>query len=38
MMTHDFDFINSISSGTGDVRNVRTRLGKVREAAEEVLR
>ena len=38
MMTHDFDFINSISSGTGDVRNVRTRLGKVREAAAEVLR
>ena len=38
MMTTDFVFINSISSSTGDVRNVRTRLGKVREVAEEVLR
>ena len=37
MVTHDWQFINSISSGTGDVRNVRTRLGKVREAAAEVL-
>ena len=38
MMTNDFEFIKSISSSTGDVRNVRTRLGKVRAAAEEVLR
>ena len=38
MMTNDFEFINSISSSTGDVRNVRTRLGKVREVAEEILR
>ena len=38
MMTNDFAFINSISGSTGDVRNVRTRLGKVREVAEGVLR
>lgn len=38
MMTSDFEFINSISGSTGDVRNVRIRLGKVRAAAEEVLR
>ncbi len=38
MMTNNFEFINSISGSTGDVRNVRTRLGKVRELAEEVLR
>ena len=38
MMTNDFEFINSISGSTGDVRNVRTRLGKVRAAAVEVLR
>ena len=38
MMTSDFKFINSISGSTGDVRNVRTRLGKVREVTEEVLR
>lgn len=38
MMTTDFDFINSISGSTGDLRNVRTRLGKVRAAAVEVLR
>ena len=38
MMTNDSEFIKSISSSTGDVRNVRTRLGKVRAAAEEVLR
>ena len=38
MMTNDFEFIRSISSSTGDVRNVRTRLGKVRAAAAEVLR
>lgn len=37
MMTSDIDFINSISGSTGAVRNVRTRLGKAREAAEEVL-
>ena len=38
MMTNDFEFINSISGSTGDVRNVRTRLDKVREAAEEFFR
>ena len=38
MMTHDSEFINSISGSTGSVRNVRTRLSKVREAAQEVLR
>ena len=37
MMTHDSEFINSISGSTGDVRNVRTRLNKVREAARKVL-
>ena len=37
MMTNDSAFINSISGSTGDVRNVRTRLGKVREAARKVL-
>lgn len=37
MMTNDWDFINSISGSTGDVRNVRLRLGKVRGAAEAVL-
>ena len=38
MMTNNSEFINSISGSTGDVRNVRTRLAKVREVAEEVLR
>ena len=38
MMTNDFEFINSISSSTGAVRNVRTRLYKVREVVEGVLR
>ena len=38
MMTTDIDFINSISGSTGDVRNVRTRLSKVRAATQEVLR
>lgn len=37
MMTDDRDFIYSISSATGDIRNVRTRFDKVREAVEEVL-
>lgn len=37
MMTNDNDFIRSISSGTGSVRNVQTRLSKVREAATAVL-
>ena len=37
MMTNDLEFISSISSGTGDVRSVQTRLGKVRVAAAEVL-
>lgn len=37
MMTDDRDFIYSISSATGDIRNVRTRFSKVREAVEEVL-
>ena len=38
MMTSDFEFINSISGSTGAVRNVRTRLGKVRAVVEEMLR
>ena len=38
MMTNDFEFIHSISSSTGTIRNVRTRLGKVRELAQEVVR
>ena len=37
MMTNNIEFINSISGSTGDVRNVRTRLGKVREVMKEVL-
>ena len=37
MMTNDQDFIESISGGTGQVRKIRTRLGKVREAAEAAL-
>ena len=37
MMTNDMEFIASISGSTGAVRNVRTRLGKVRETAVEVL-
>ena len=38
MMTNDDEFIDSISGSTGAVRNVRTRLDKVRDAVEEVLR
>ena len=38
MMTNDSEFINSISGGTGDVRNVRTRIDKVRSLAEDTLR
>ena len=38
MMTSDLEFLHSISSSTGSIRNVRTRLGKVRELAEEVVR
>ena len=37
MMTNDAEFIKSISGSTGDVRNVRTRLNKVRETVEGVL-
>ena len=37
MMTNDSEFIESISSSTGDVRNVRIRLRSVRDAAQEVL-
>ena len=37
MMTHDFQFIESISGSTGDIRNVRIRLHRVRKAAQEVL-
>ena len=37
MMTSDSDFISSISSSTGDVRNLRTRLDKVRVVVEEAL-
>ncbi|MCY4120722.1 MAG: DUF262 domain-containing protein [Acidobacteria bacterium] len=38
MMRHDFGFIDAISGSTGDVRNVRTRLQRVRSAVKEVLR
>ena len=38
MMTNDQEFINAISGSTGDIRNVRTRFGKVRELLEEALR
>ena len=38
MMTKDFEFISAISGSTGAVRNVQTRLGKVRAIVEEVLR
>ena len=38
MMTNDPEFLHSISSSTGSIRNVRTRLGKVRELTEEVVR
>ena len=38
MMIRDHDFIASISSSTGTVRNVRTRLGKVHAVAAEALR
>ena len=37
MMTNDSEFRYSISSSTGDPRNVRTRFGKVRATVEEVL-
>ena len=37
MMTNDADFVEAISSSTGDVRNVRTRFGSVRNAVQEVL-
>ena len=37
MMTNDYEFIRAISGSTGDVRNVRTRLRSVRDAAQEVL-
>ena len=37
MMTDDAEFIGSISGSTGDVRNVRTRLRRVREVVQEVL-
>ena len=37
MMTNDSEFIGSISGSTGDVRNVRTRILSVRDAAQEVL-
>ena len=38
MMTNDSEFIDSISGSTGAVRNVRTRIGKVRALAEDTLR
>ncbi len=38
IMTNNSEFINSISGSTGAVRNVRTRLGMVRNVVEEVLR
>ena len=37
MMSADQDFFDAISGSTGDVRNVRTRLQKVREAVAETL-
>ena len=37
MMTNDIEFIYSISSSTGDVRNVQIRLDKVRAVADTVL-
>ena len=37
MMTDDSEFIGSISGSTGDVRNVRTRLRRVRQVVQEVL-
>ena len=37
MMTNDREFIESISGSTGGVRNVRIRLGRVRNAVREVL-
>ena len=37
MMTDDDEFIRSISSATGDVRSIRTRLHKVRAAVQEVI-
>ena len=37
MMTNDSEFIGSISGSTGDARNVRTRLGSVRNAVQGVL-
>ena len=38
LMTDDNEFIESISRSTGGAHSVRTRLGKVRRVAEEVLR
>jgi len=38
MMTNDPDFIKSISSSTGSVGSVQTRLSKAREAVQRVLR
>ncbi len=38
MMTNDHEFFDSISGSTGDVRNVRIRLDKVREAVSETIR
>ena len=37
MMTNDVEFINSITSSTGQVRNVQIRLDKVRTVADTVL-
>jgi len=37
MMTSDSEFIDSISSATGTIRNVRTRFGKVREVVQEAV-
>lgn len=37
MMTNDVEFINSITSSTGQVRNVQIRFGKVRAVADAVL-
>ena len=37
MMTHDSDFIESISGSTGTVRHVKTRFAKVEDAVRDVL-
>ena len=38
MMTHDDEFMNTITVSTGLVKKVQTRLSKVRELAREIIR